>query len=165
MFKINRKINITILIAFISIVFFIFLKGNDRAKHLVTFPSDKILAKALIGEEKIEIEIVQTPEKKSKGLSGRKYLAFDKGMLFLYLIPKRYKFWMKDMLFPIDILWIKNGKIVEIDEDIPCFSDMPLSELPIYKPDKPVTAVLEVNAGFVDRNNIKVGDKLQILDF
>ena len=66
---------------------------------------------------------------------------------------------MKDMKFPIDIIWIDKGTIVYIVEKAP----VPARDnIPAFTPDKLATHVLEVNAGFVSKHNIKIGDRLEI---
>jgi uncharacterized membrane protein (UPF0127 family) len=85
-------------------------------------------------------------------------------MLFIFPNEEKHFFWMKDMLFPIDIIWINNAKeIVYIDENtsIP-ETNTPDYNLPLFSSPKPVSYVLEVNAGFSEKNNIKIGDKVEI---
>ena len=68
-------------------------------------------------------------------------------------------FWMKEMLIPIDIIWIEGGHVVKIDKNVEAPKEnTPDSELKIYTPDTPIDYVLEVNAGFSDKNSIKVTD-------
>lgn len=112
----------------------------------------------------IEVEIASTTELRKIGLSKREGLYAYSGMLFKFeqndLIPN---FWMKDMKFAIDILWINDGKIIKIDEKIqPPADGTPDEKLKIYKPGKPVDYVLELNSGFCERNTIKVGDSVEI---
>ncbi len=107
----------------------------------------------------IKSEVSKTPQQITKGLSGRKSLPRNTGMIF-YLGERRIAtFWMKDMLFPIDIIWIDDGEVVYIIE-----SAQPPNEnnIPSFTPDKPATRVLEVNAGFVKVNKVKKGDRLRI---
>ena len=65
-----------------------------------------------IHDAKIAVEIVDTPKKRQQGLSGRDDLAENKGMLFVYTEPETIGIWMKDMKFPIDILWFNAEKEV-----------------------------------------------------
>ncbi len=79
-------------------------------------------------------------------------------MLFVFDKPDIYSFWMKDMLFPIDMIWIsEDGKVVYIERDA-----RPESYPNSFIPDAPAKYVLEVNAGFSEKNNLKVGDKVEI---
>lgn len=113
-----------------------------------------------VGSAKVLVEIADNEPERSKGLSNRKFLEDDQGMLFLYNKPGRYSFWMKGMLFPLDFIFIKSGKIVNIATDIPNPKDK--NEAPvILNNNQEFDWVLEVNAGFVQKNNIKIGDKVE----
>jgi len=107
----------------------------------------------------IEIEIAKTPSEKEKGLSGREKLEENSGMLFIFNRPDFYSFWMKDMQFSIDIIWIdENLKIVDISQNL-----SPQTFPQNFKPATPSQYVLEVNAGFCRQHQIKVGDKVNFL--
>jgi uncharacterized membrane protein (UPF0127 family) len=56
----------------------------------------------------LKAEVVQTPAEREKGLSGRPCIESDSGMLFVFDHPGQYAIWMKDMQFPIDIVWISE---------------------------------------------------------
>ncbi len=75
------------------------------------------------GATTVSVEIVRTQALREKGLSGRVSLDSDKGMLFIFPEPGRYGFWMPDMHFPIDIIWIDaNWRIVDIAPSVPADS-------------------------------------------
>lgn len=95
-----------------------------------------------------------------KGLSGRASLEADQGMLFLFLKADRYRFWMPDMHFPIDIIWIENGRVVDIDENVS--NDFDPANPVFFSPPSPVRYVLEVNAGFSKRQGIDIGDAVML---
>lgn len=111
-----------------------------------------------IGETKILVEVATSSAAIQKGLSGKESLAEDQGMLFIFSQPDFYRFWMPDMHFSIDIIWIDEEKVVGIEKRIlPEFNP----ENPrFYTPPKPVRFVLEVNGGFTEKRNIRVGDKV-----
>jgi len=110
----------------------------------------------IIGDNRIVLEVMQTSTELSKGLSGKPSLGAEHGMLFIFSKPALYQFWMPDMNFSIDILWIDNGKIIGITPEVPYTFD---PQAPIfYKPPSPVQYVLEVNAGFTAEKNIQIGD-------
>lgn len=116
-----------------------------------------------VKDQEIQVEIAQTLEQQQQGLSGRESIESDRGMLFVYNEPANYKFWMKDMKFEIDIIWIDKGKVVGITDNVPVPSpNTPLNKLPSYASPQPVTAVLEVQAGFTATHNIMVGDTVEI---
>lgn len=110
----------------------------------------------------IKVEIADTPAKQARGLSGRESLAENFGMLFIFFEPKVQRFWMKDMKFPIDIIWISQtadgDRVVGFVENAP----VPVSEnnLEIFSSPENVDKVLEINAGLVKKWGIKVGDKI-----
>lgn len=105
-------------------------------------------------------EVAATPREKEQGLGGRKSLAANAAMVFPYDHDERYGFWMKDMQFPLDFLWIKDKTILDITENVP----PPDAEHPlkVIEPFIPVTMIIEVNAGTVARLGIKRGDQIKI---
>jgi len=130
----------------------LFVKNSSAPKSLT------------IGEKVISIEIVKSQEARAKGLSERSTLGEETGMLFVFdsqdITPS---FWMKDMLIPLDIIWINDGKVVKIDKAIPApDKDTPDAQLKVYNPGQPIDYVLEVNSGFSDKNNLKIGDSVTL---
>jgi hypothetical protein len=116
-----------------------------------------------IGNREIEVEIADTERERKKGLSGRTSLEEGQGMLFVFQQKERPAFWMKGMKFSIDIIWVENGKIVQIDKNIlPPTPGIPDNQLKLYLPSQPIDHVLEVRAGFTEENNIKVGDTITL---
>ena len=109
----------------------------------------------------LKVEIADSEEERAKGLSGRKKLEEDGGMLFLFEKENVFpSFWMKDMLIAIDIIWINDGEIVKIDKNVEPEPGKSTAELTLYYPSEPIDYVLEVNAGFSDGNGIKLGDQV-----
>ena len=116
---------------------------------------------AIIGNVTFYVDVARTPEQQTKGLAIYNSLPLNKGMVFPFEKPDYYAFWMKDMKFPIDIIYIKKGEIVDIFKDVlPPLS--PSSQLPVYKPKKPADTVLEINAGLSDKYNFKTGENIKI---
>ena len=113
-----------------------------------------------IGQTTYTVELAITDTEKQKGLGYRDTLDKNHGMLFPYDHSEKYSFWMKGMRFPIDILWIRDGKIVDISENVPVATS---SVLPLYSPREPVNQVLELNAGTVAEDGISIGDSVHIL--
>jgi uncharacterized membrane protein (UPF0127 family) len=111
----------------------------------------------IAGRVTLTVELARTVEEQVRGLSGRPRLKPGHGMLFVYDRPHPVGIWMKDMRFPLDIIWIQAGRIVAIEKQAP-----PLSSA---GPERVYTAtadlVLEVPAGFADRQRIRVGDSVQ----
>lgn len=149
-------------IAFIIVVG-LFVQKSGSIKIPGVTPTS--VAKTItVGGKVVNIEVADTQDKRSQGLSGRTELPMDNGMLFVFdkkdLTPS---FWMKDMKISIDIIWINDGKIVKIDKNVPMpASGTPDSKLPIYSPGQPIDYVLEVTSGFSDSNNIKINDTIDL---
>jgi len=105
------------------------------------------------------VEIADTDAARAQGLSGHKPLTDDSGMLFLFDHPDTYGFWMKDMTFPLDIIWIDEySKVVYIEKSLST-STYPT----IYTPNTPARYVLEVSSGEVNKLQTKIGDSVQII--
>ncbi|QQS22681.1 DUF192 domain-containing protein [bacterium] len=118
-----------------------------------------------IGNNKLLVQIADTDSLRQKGLSGTKRLTHNQGMLFDFTntANRRPSFWMKDMNFSIDIIWIKDNKIIGIEKSVPAPEiNTPDYELKTYSPPGSITHVLEVNAGWSDQNGISVGDKIEL---
>lgn len=116
-----------------------------------------------INNVKVNTEVVDTASKRKQGLGGRQSLASDSGMLFVFEKPDIYKFWMKGLTFPLDLIWIRDQKVVDIIKNAtPPMPGQNDETLPLYAPNQPIDKVLEVNAGFVDQNGVKVGDTVII---
>lgn len=107
---------------------------------------------------KLTVEVASYEQELSLGLSNRSTLEIGFGMYFELPVRDFRTFWMKDMRFPIDIIWIDRGVIVGIDKNCKIPKDQ--NKIPTFKSPQEVTNVLEVNAGFSDQNNIKVGDTI-----
>ena len=107
-----------------------------------------------IRDTTVSASVANTDALRELGLSDRKSLAANAGMLFVFEAPDRYSFWMKDMYFPLDLLWISADHIVvDITENA-----TPESFPATFSPKAPAQFVLEVNAGFVAQHHLVVGD-------
>ena len=106
----------------------------------------------------VKVEIADEPQERNSGLMFRESLDHNSGMFFVFEREDRLSFWMKNTLIPLDMLFIdENFEIVEIKEFVPpCLED----PCPNFPSNKPARYVLEVNGGFVEKNNIKVSDKI-----
>ncbi len=99
-----------------------------------------------VGERIYRVEVAATPAQWQRGLSGRDHLAPGEGMWFVLPLPGIHGFWMKDMTFPIDLVWITpQGLIAGVETLPPCAP----GSCPIQYPPEPVGFVLETNAGTV----------------
>jgi uncharacterized membrane protein (UPF0127 family) len=99
-------------------------------------------------------EISDTPALQELGLSYRTSIAPDFAMLFVFDTPSTYQFWMKDMNFPLDIIWLNASKhIVYIQKNL-----SPNTYPQSYGPSTPAQYVIEVASGTAERIGLKVGD-------
>ena len=110
-----------------------------------------------VGQAEIKIEIADTDEEKSRGLAGRDSLAADAGMMFVFDQPGQYGFWMKGMRFDLDFVWIRQGKVVEVSESVSV-----KDQARVYQAKEPIDNMIEVNAGWVKKNGVKVGDEVVV---
>lgn len=108
-----------------------------------------------------KVEVADTQEEREIGLSKKRSLPRDQGMLFVFDTPDYYSFWMKEMEIPIDMIYIDNNKVVSVYENVQAPKEEN-SPLPLYKPTVPADRVLEINAGLSKEYNIKPGDTAQI---
>ena len=116
-----------------------------------------------VGRITLNIEVANTPDARKMGLSGRDGLNDKNGMLFVFEKGSFPTFWMKDMKFPLDFIWIKNGKITKIEKNVPAPAPgVPDRQLNFYHPDYPIDYVLEVNGGFSDKNSLKADDSIDL---
>jgi len=157
-----------IILPIIGVVFFIILVGLLTQKvqdGKLSFPTNTNTAvsqksEVVINDIVIPVEIAKSDTQRRKGLSSLDSLPENEGMFFEFT-KKDIKppFWMKDMKFAIDILWINDNEIVQIDKNVQPPPPNTVDEnLLLYIPDQPIDYVLEVNANFTEESNIKVGD-------
>src|SRR3989344_1145103 len=113
-----------------------------------------------IGDKQIKVELADTLPKQIQGLAGRDSICFDCGMVFVYDRPQFHLFTMQGMRFPLDMVFIDQGRIVEIREGLryPENGEAPLT----IQSSVEAGMVLEVNEGFVYRNRLKVGDSVNL---
>ncbi len=124
-----------------------FLENVFRKNVDITFPNGKISAM-----------VVDTKESREEGLSGREGLSDGEGMLFDFGISGKFGFWMKDMLFPIDMIWINsNGIIVDIVENA-----LPEDYPKTYINSPPASYVLEIGANKSRAYGLFLGSKVNI---
>ena len=113
-----------------------------------------------IGRLAVSAELARTPEERARGLGGRASLMQDAGMLFVFPGEGQPDFWMKDMRFPLDFIWISADRhVVDLTENVPPPAPgTPDSDLPRYRPRAAVLYTLEVNAGAIAVAGLRLGD-------
>jgi uncharacterized membrane protein (UPF0127 family) len=149
------KIKIVLGLLIFAIIIFVVLLvyGNIKNIPFVT-PQETVT----IHNQTFAVTVASTIQEQEKGLSGRQSLPQNQGMYFPFASSGFYAFWMKDMKFPLDIIFINNGKVVTVYKDLqPGVGSNP----PIYKPYQPANAVLEINAGLANKYTISDGDTVK----
>lgn len=142
-----------IIIAIIVVVFSIFLLIGLQDKEIPQ-PEVKEPVFLNIKDTSIKTEVVTSLPERILGLSGRQSLPNDAGMLFIFPQSGFHSIWMKDMLFPIDILWLDDiFSVVDFKKDV-----SPDTFPNAFEPKIEALYVLEVNSGFIDISDIKIGD-------
>jgi hypothetical protein len=117
-----------------------------------------------IGTHRIAAEVARTSAEQQLGLGRRDGLAPGTGMVFPYTEARRWTFWMKDMRFDIDIVWIRDGKIVDVSRFVPAprpGAPSAVDDLPTFSPSEPADTVLEVVAGTANARGWKPGDSVR----
>jgi uncharacterized membrane protein (UPF0127 family) len=134
-------------------VFYFFGIGSSRN-------SEK--AEVSLKGETFKVDVADTPAKQARGLGGRESLDRNEGMLFVFGGSRVRSFWMKDVLIPLDIIWISDDVVVGFDANVPAEPGVSTMNLKKYASPESVNYVLEVAAGTVDRLRLKVGDEVSI---
>jgi len=124
--------------------------------YLINFINERTVDIILADQLFIEAEIADSSMERSLGLSGRESLDRNRGMFFVLKRNTRPGFWMKDMNFDIDIIWIAGNEIAGIEHSIDHNN-----QTRFYYPPKPVNYVLEINAGIAKEADLKIGDRVQ----
>jgi uncharacterized membrane protein (UPF0127 family) len=143
---------ILITVVIIALVLLSIFSSRDSSCNEI-YRSDKVV---ILGSNRFKVQDASTEEQRGIGLGGRKCLGGDKGMLFTFNRPGTYGFWMKEMNFSIDIIWLDiDKKVVSVEKDV-----RPSSYPRIYYPSEPSLYVLEVKAGISDQDSIAIGQQL-----
>lgn len=115
-------------------------------------------ATAVLSGDTFSLILADNPQERMQGLSGREKLSAREGMLFVFEEKSHWGFWMNDMNFPIDIIWLdEDYGVVGIKE-----LATPESYPETFYPHTPALYVLEFNAGTVARYGIEMGDQIAI---
>lgn len=133
---------------------------------LPTPTTEPVQKTVIINTTQFNVEIARSSQERAKGLSGRNELGANAGMLFVFDKENvRPTFWMKDTYIPLDIIWINDGKVTQITENVqPAAAGTPDGKIPMYLPHEPIDYVLEVLGGMVKTSQIKVGDTVILPD-
>jgi len=160
-----NKIIVTLGVILAIFITFVFIQFNPANKKVATDKNNFSLV--TIKDQTFSVTVAKTDSERQTGLSNRELLPLSEGMLFTFDKADTYAFWMKDMRFPIDIIFIKDNKIVSITENV----EPPASlikdpkcgiNISCYTPTNPANKVLEINAGLSKKYNFKTGDRVTI---
>lgn len=150
-FNLNKNILAVIILGAVALIYMLSSTGDT------TF-SGYQKKSAKINNKEITLYLANTEKRQELGLGGTKELKRDAGMLFLFDKDDFWSIWMKDMLIPIDVIWL-NEKY----EVIYIVPNMRPEDYPkIYTPSTLARYVIEVNSGFVKENSIEIGQKFEI---
>ena len=154
--KLQKPVIMLLMLIPLLIAFYA-LKNQSQEK-----PEGIIAAK--IGNRTYNLEVSDNDEERAQGLSGRKSMDERSGMLFIFQDKEIRSFWMKEMYFPLDFIWLDDDLIVDLSENIPPPKNGDTSNLEIITPLKPVDKVIELNSGQISKMNLKIGDKIEFID-
>jgi len=135
--------NVLAVLVFFIVVVFLFISYKSPYQYPV-----------YIGGQEVLVSIADTDKTREKGLSNSAALLSNTGMLFVFETSEMHGFWMKEMKYPIDIIWLDQEKrIIHIEKSVE-----PSSYPQIFVPTTPAKYVLETPAGFTNKNLISKGD-------
>jgi len=151
----------------VIVIFIIFGRGFSTRQFLAQNTTDstqtekKESTQATIKDLVIQARIADEPKERNAGLADYSSLALGEGMLFVFDKNATYVFWMKNVEFAIDIIWIdEQKKIVDIAPNVPPEPNKDEEELIRYKPKSDAKYVLEINAGLSSLHNLQIGDQV-----
>jgi uncharacterized membrane protein (UPF0127 family) len=130
----------------IGVIYFYTSYKQAPSQQACSVNSDLSTTEVEVEGRQFTAEVAENAAEKARGLSDRECLSSDRAMLFWYEEMGDYCFWMKDMRFPIDMIWLdENKKIVTIADSV-----QPESYPKSYCPEKPAQYIVEVNAGIAN---------------
>jgi len=138
---------------------------NDPDSQTVTISQESsaqnlpVSAILLVNEEKIELEVANTPEQQQLGLMFRTDLPANRGMLFLFNPPTIVNFWMKNVSISLDMIFVRDGIVEHIAHDVPPCTKEPC---PLYNSRVEIDQVIELAGGRAKELNIQRGDRILI---
>lgn len=155
----KNKVLIGVVIVAVFIIS-IFFAVSSVSKMVTLFKGEKSALR--VGDDIFLVTVADDEAERERGLSGAASLGKNEGMLFKYDAPVIPVFWMRGMNFPIDIIWIADGKVVGWMTDLDPQKGAPESSLRRYSPPGFIDSALEVPAGTVINLNLSVGEAVSI---
>lgn len=148
-----------LLLMFLASLVSFWIFGPRQPYQKLKMIPDRQLIQIKLGDETLTVEVVNSDQSRTQGLSGRSEIGAD-GMLFVLNKKNRPVFWMKQMQFNLDLTWINEGEVVGVITDAPApLENENLEDLPYYQPKQMVELVLETESGQFE---FKKQDQLKI---
>lgn len=165
-----KKSNWLFLILFLLLVVLASFLDNEnlsnifdkfKRKERLTLITNDNSPQVIIDQEIFWVEVVTTPAEQRQGLSGRQSLGANRGMLFIFDQAKILTFWMKDMNFDVDLLWLNGDQVVSWEKNMLApLPGTPDTELLQFSSPVEVDRVLELPSGTIDRLQLRPGDRI-----
>ncbi len=146
------KLSVAVIIVFFAAAIFLFFLQYR-------WPT----ATVQLSGQTLEVLVAKTPKHWHKGVGGRQSLEPYHGMLFVFGESRQQSIVMRDTLFPLDIVWLEKGVVVDMAPNVPTEIGKPEAELRRYIPRAPGNMVLELPAGSIATYGLKIGDKMSVI--
>lgn len=118
-----------------------------------------ISAEADMNGKVIQLEVAETPQQQAIGFMFRPEIPDDRGMLFPFDPPRRVSFWMKNVDLPLDMVFLRDGEVIDIEHDVPpCTTD----PCPTYGPPELIDSVIELRGGRAAELGLQAGDAIAV---
>lgn len=110
-----------------------------------------------LGKAHYKLYVADSEPKRMRGLSEVEKMPTDQGMVFIFEEPDTYGFWMKDMNFPLDMIFLRDQQVVDVKENI-----LPSTFPQIFYPIAAADAVIELHIGQIQKSGIHIGDSIKV---
>lgn len=115
-------------------------------------------------DTELNVQVAKIPKHMYQGLGGREYFGEHDAMLFIYGYKDKQGIVMRNMRFSIDIVWFNDEVVVDIASGVQPEFDVSEEKLMVYYPRAEANAVLKLPAGWANRHNLKIGDKITLVE-
>lgn len=154
----------------IGITAFFFHLNNDAVRRILDYKQTVYWVVENESDGLVPLYVADTPVEQQKGVSEWSRMvtyhdgvADEQGMIFEFNEYRYHSFWMKNVEFPLDMIWLDGNTIVYIEEHVQPEIGVPESQLQTYAPNVLANRVIEVSDGFVERYAIEVGDTVELI--
>lgn len=144
-------------VLFLSLIGLLLTACSDKPPTFAEQICKEKYANIMVKSEPLYVRTACQQDELAHGLKNIKKMDYDVGMIFVFGYEKPLSFWMKDTYIPLDIAFLNNNlEIVDIQ------TMKPHDETEV-KSSKPASYALEVNKGYFNKYNIKVGDRVSLV--